>query len=196
LPRFESELKLAIDYQTDDEKNELFGFLQERLRPVLPTRHDLDALGNPAISEALGPLEDLEGGAVTLLPQTIFVEVSSESGNHFVTLVHNNAHRNITSLFGEKKFRAPEEDTVSVIPGFLGSYPNAFLVVNEADLDSFADRISSMRSEDDYTQLLDNYGVRRTSPKFWQQSDAFHAAFEQDAPVEYGLFDYHRLENR
>ena len=196
LPRFESELDLAIDYQTNDEKNELFAFLQERLRPVLPTRHDLEAVGNSAISATLGQLEDLEGGAVTLLPQTIFVEVSSESGNHYVTLVRNNAHLNITSMFGEKKSRVPEEDTVSVIPGFLGSYPNAFLVVNEADLDSFANRISSMRTEDDYTQLLDNYGVRRTSPKFWQQSDAFHAAFEQTAPVEYGLFDYHRLENR
>jgi hypothetical protein len=99
-------------------------------------------------------------------------------------------------MFGEKKSRVPEEDTVSVIPGFLGAYPNAFLVVKEADLGHFADTLSLMRTEDDYAQLLDNYGVRRTSPKFWQQSDAFHAAFEQIAPVEYGLFDYHRLENR
>lgn len=196
LPRFESAMSVAIDYQTNDEKNELFTFLKERLQPVLPTRHDLEAGGHPAINEMLGPLEDLEGGAITLLPQTVFVEVSSESGDHYVTLVRNNAHLNITSMFGEKKARVPEEDTLSVIPGFLGSYPNAFLVVNEADLGLFADRISSMRTEDDYTQLLDDYGVRRTSAKFWQQSDAFHAAFEQLAPVEYGLFDYHRLENR
>jgi hypothetical protein len=99
-------------------------------------------------------------------------------------------------MFGEKKFRAPDEDNVSVVPGFLGAYPNAFLVVNEADLGTFADTISSMSTEDDYTQLLDDYGVRRTSPRFWQQSDVFHAAYEQDAPVEYGLFDFDRLENR
>jgi hypothetical protein len=189
-------MELAIDYQTSDEKNELFALLQERLRPVLPTRHDLYASSSPAISEALGPLEDLQGDAVTLLPQLVFVEISSESGNQYVTLVRNNAHLNITSIFGEKNFRIPEEDTVSVVPGFLGAYPNAFLVVKEADLGSFADRLSSMRTEDDYAQLLDDYGVRRTSPTFWQQSDAFHAAFEQIAPVEYGLFDYHRLENR
>jgi hypothetical protein len=53
-----------------------------------------------------------------------------------------------------------------------------------------------MRTESDYAQLLDDFGVRRTSPAFWQQSDAFHAAFEQDAPVAYGLFDFGRLENR
>ena len=55
---------------------------------------------------------------------------------------------------------------------------------------------STMRTEGDYARLLDTYGVRRTSPNFWRQSDAFHAAYEQDAPVEYGLFDYNRLENR
>jgi len=196
LPRFEHDMTLAIDYQTDDEKNELFAMLKERLRPVLPTRHDLEASAHPAISESLGPLEDLAGDAVTLLPQTVFVQVSSESGDHYVSLIRNNAHLNLTSMFGEDKVRAPEEDTVSVIPGFLGTYPNAFLVVDEADLGSFANSISSMRTEDDYAQLLDNYGVRRTSSNFWQQSDAFHAAFEQIAPVEYGVFDYSRLENR
>jgi hypothetical protein len=68
--------------------------------------------------------------------------------------------------------------------------------VNEADLSRFANIISSMRTEGDYAQLLDNFGVRRTNPNFWQQSDAFHTAFEQNAPVAYGLFDFGRLENR
>ena len=153
-------------------------------------------MGNPAVSTSLAPLEDLMGQAVTLMPQTVFVEISGESGNRYATIVRNNAHLNITSLFGEKKFRAPEEDTLSVIPGFLGAYPNAFLVVDEVDLDRFVDMIATMRVEGDYTLLLDNFGVRRTSPDFWRQGDAFHAAFEIDAPVEYGLFDYNRLENR
>jgi len=196
LPRFESEMNLAIDYQTNDEKSELFGFLQERLRGVLPTQHDLAAIGNPAISDALAPLEDLMGKAVTLMPQTAFVQISGASDNRYVTLVRNNAHLNITSLFGEKKFRMPEEDTLSVIPGFLGAYPNVFLVVDEMELERFVDSVSAMRDEDDYSRLLDDYGVRRTSPKFWQQADAFHAAYKKDAPIEYGLFDFGRLENR
>jgi len=196
LPRFESEMVPAIDYQTDDEKSELFSMLRKRLEPVLPTTHDLDAIGNPAISDALAPLEDLEGQAVTLMPQTVFIEIAGTSGNSYVTLVRNNAHLNITSLFGEKKFRIPEEDTLSVIPGFLGAYPNTFLIVNEFDLERFVAMITTQRTEGDYARLLDNYGVRRTSPTFWGQSDAFHSAYEQDAPVEYGLFDFNRLENR
>lgn len=170
--------------------------LQERLRPVLPTQRDLAANGSPAIASALAPLKDMMGQAVALLPQIMFIEISGQSGEHYVTLVRNNAHLNITSLFGEQKFRIVEEDTVSVVAGFLGAYPNAFLVVNEASIDRFVDVFTTMQSEGDYARMLDDYGVRRTSPNFWQQSDAFHAAFKIAAPVEYGLFDYHRLENR
>ena len=196
LPRFEGRMVPAIEYKTNDEKNELFGLLQKRLGPVLPTTHDLDSLNNAFISETLAPLENLKGQSVTLLPQIAFVEIRGQSGNSYVSLVHNNAHLNITSMFGEKKSRAPQEDTLTVVPGFLGTYPNVFLTVNEPDLEQFVGQLSTMRNEDDYTSLLDSYGVRRTSPKFWQQSDAFHAAYQQSAPVEYGLFDFSRLENR
>lgn len=196
LPQFESELVPAIDYQTDDQKLELYGMLKKRLEPALPTTHDRAAIGDPALGNKLATLEELAGQAITLMPQTVFVEIPGESVNTYVTLVRNNAHLNITSLFGEKKFRIPEEDTMSVVPGFLGAYPNAFFIVNEYDLERFVGMISSMKTEGDYARLLDNFGVRRTSPNFWRQSDAFHAAYEQDAPVEYGLFDYNRLENR
>ena len=196
MPRFESEMIPAIDYQTSDEKNELFGLLQQRLQKVLPTQRSLAAMGNPAISDALAPLEDLMGQAVTLMPQTVFVEISGASGNSYVTIVRNNAHLNITSLFGEKKVRASEEDTLSVVSGFLGAYPNAFLIVDEADIGKFVGKLATMRSEDDYALFLDDYGVRRTSAEFWRQGDAFHSAFEASSPIEYGLFDYSRLESR
>ena len=130
------------------------------------------------------------------MPQTVFIEISGKSGKRYATIVRNNAHLNITSLFGEKKYRAPDEDTLSVVPGFLGAYPKAFLVVKEADLDQYVDTITTMRVESENTKLLDNNRVRRTSPDFWRQGDAFHAAFEIGSPIEYGLFDYNRLENR
>ncbi|MFW2405637.1 MAG: fatty acid cis/trans isomerase, partial [Gammaproteobacteria bacterium] len=196
LPSFESSMTPQIDYRTDDPKAELYAMLQERLQPVLPNTHDYASIVDPNIAQELAPLEKLMGQSVTLMPQTVFVEIAGQSRNSYVTLARNNAHLNITSLFGEKKFRKPDEDTLSVIPGFLGAYPNAFLVVNEFDLERFVDMIASMRTEGDYARLLDNFGVRRTSPDFWRQSEAFHAAYEQAAPVEYGLFDFNRLENR
>jgi len=196
VPRFESELVPGIDYQTNDEKNELFQLLAQRLGPVLSQRYDLEAIRDEAIRNILAPIEDLVGQAATLMPQTALVEILGQSDKTYVTLLRNDAHLNLTSLFGEKKSRKPDEDTLSVIPGFLGSYPNAFFVVSQVELDRFVEMISSLRTEADYSLLLDNYGVRRTNPGFWNQSDVFHAAYRDDAPVEHGLFDFNRFENR
>jgi hypothetical protein len=43
---------------------------------------------------------------------------------------------------------------------------------------------------------MDRYGVRRTDRDFWRHSDVLHRAFQQRAPIEAGLFDYNRLQNR
>jgi hypothetical protein len=196
FPRFESAGVPAIDYQTNDEKNELFQLLAQRLEPVLSQRYDLKVISDETVRNILAPLEELVGQSATLMPQTAFLEIRGESDNTYVTLLSNDAHLNLTALFGEQKSRKPDEDTLSVVPGFLGAYPNAFFVVSEAELGRFVEMISSLQTEEDYALLLDNYGVRRTNPAFWNQGDVFHAAYRDDAPVEHGLFDYNRLENR
>ena len=38
--------------------------------------------------------------------------------------------------------------------------------------------------------------VQSRSPEFWAASDALHEAYARWSPLESGLFDYSRLENR
>ena len=156
----------------------------------------MSSIGNPDLRDTLSRLQDLQGLPVTFMPELTFVEIVGVSGNEFVTIVHNRAHLNITSIFRENKFLAPDEDDLTVVPGFLGSYPNVLLRVDETDIEDFVSLVSKLRTEDDYSQLLDRYAVRRTNPDFWQQSDSFHAGYRARAPIEYGLFDYNRLDNR
>jgi hypothetical protein len=78
----------------------------------------------------------------------------------------------------------------------LGTYPNAFFVVDEKEVSSFVRMIASLQSEEDYAVLLDNYGVRRTNTEFWAQSDVLHDAYRAAAPVDSGVFDFNRFENR
>ena len=55
----------------------------------------------------------------------------------------------------------------------------------------------SMRSEKDYANLVTDYGVRRTNvPLFWPLSDRLNAQYKEDQPIEAGLFDLNRYENR
>jgi hypothetical protein len=196
LPRFEDRLALDIDYQTNDEKSELFSLLRRRLQPVLPATRELSSLGDSGISEALAPLRDLTGASVGQLPQTVFVEIRAGETSHYVTILRNNAHLNITSMFAENDNRVPEEDTLSVVHGLLGSYPNALWRVEASELRSFTASLASIANSADYERFVDEYGVRRTDPLFWQHSDALHAAWQRDARIEYGILDFGRLENR
>ncbi len=196
LPSFEDKSVPAIDYQTADEKLELFGMLAQRLEKVLPSQHTLAAIPESRMRDELDRLNLVVGTPADLMPQTAFVRIKAASGDQYATLVHNNAHLNITSMFGERKARVPEEDTLSIIPGFIGGYPNMFFVVDESDLAIFVDAIAALATEDDYAQLLDAFGIRRTNPEFWRNSDTFHLAYQRLSPLEFGVLDYSRLENR
>ena len=196
LPSFEKNSVVGIDYQTADEKQELFELLDQKLKGALPVRHTMAVIPGDLIRNQLARLSQLVGTPAYLMPQVAFVRIKAASGDQYVTLVHNNAHLNITSLIGEKKERATDEDTLDVIPGFTGSYPNAFYVVDESELTTFVNAISTLQSEQDYSSLLDRYGIRRTNPNFWSNSDTFHSAYRQQYPLASGLLDYGHLENR
>ncbi|MCL6416237.1 fatty acid cis/trans isomerase [Aestuariirhabdus sp. Z084] len=196
LPNFEQDWNPDIDYQTDNQKSELYALLSERLSAVLPQRHRLESIEDAAIRNALQPLSHLQGGPVTLLPQTLYLKITSQAEPQFLTLVRNNAHLNITSMFNEMGKRKPDEDTLDVIPGFIGSYPNAFYQVDRTQLNDFVQQLSSMQSEQDYELLLDRYGVRRTEANFWSLTDPYQRAYRELYPVEGGVIDYSRLENR
>ncbi|MFW2405995.1 MAG: fatty acid cis/trans isomerase, partial [Gammaproteobacteria bacterium] len=126
-----------IRYKTDDEKLELYGMLKEYLAPVLPDRFALTSIADPNLRDALSRLEELQGLPTTLMPEVAFVEIAGDSGSEYLTILHNRAHLNITAVFGEDKNFVPEEDTLTVVSGVLGAYPNVLMRVNETDVEDF-----------------------------------------------------------
>jgi hypothetical protein len=124
------------------------------------------------------------------------VEIVGSGQSEFSTVIRNNAHLNITSLFGEQKLRKPEEDTLTVVPGLIGAYPNVFFVVDMDQLEEFVYRVIEMKDESDYAELVSDFGIRRTNPEFWRHSDRFQEAFSRGAGIQGGILDFARLENR
>jgi hypothetical protein len=102
----------------------------------------------------------------------------------------------VSHLFFDDKRRLPEEDNLTVVRGFLGAYPNAFYHVAQAELADFVSAVEGLSSEEDYQVLLNRFGIRRSNPDFWKHSDAIQAVYQNASPIEAGLFDYNRLENR
>ena len=147
LPNFEAETEPAIAFKTDDEKTELFSMLAQRLENVLPSRHSMAAIKNDSVRKELDRLHKLVGTPATLMPDVTFVRIHGAFGEQYVTLLSNNGHLNMTSVFGEQKNRMPDEDTMSVIAGLVGSYPNAFFEVEEYALATFVENIVTRKTE-------------------------------------------------
>ena len=99
-------------------------------------------------------------------------------------------------MFGEAERRLVTEDTLTIANGVLTAYPNVFLQVSRAQIPELVQSISSLRSEADYSQLLDRYGVRRTQPQFWSVSDQVMNDYRISEPVSSGVLDYNRYDNR
>ena len=184
-----------IPYHTPHPKSELIGMLKKRLAPVLQTSTDIEKLGKTHVSQQLERLSQLKGVALSWLPQLAFLSIEG-SDNLVVTLIHNNGLSNVSHLFFEDKRRLPEEDSLTVVRGLLGAYPNAFYHVTPTELEDFVSAVEGLNNEEDYQALLNRFGVRRSDPDFWKHSDAIQAAYQNASPIEAGLFDYNRLENR
>jgi hypothetical protein len=191
----------SIDYRTNDPKAELFARLRDHLGAALNRRHDLEGEPEAELLEPLKALANLRGRAVSWLPEVAFLAVT-EPGTEAVhphrvfTLLHDDGYSNIASLFHEEDRRLPEEDGLTVARGFIGSYPNAFYRVERGRLPEFVVAVAGLRSEADYRKLVERFGVSRSSPDFWRHSDALHRAYQASDPLEAGLFDFNRLENR
>lgn len=195
-PSFEQKSIPAIPYRTQNEKQELFAFIEEKLRPVLSTQLELATLNNSMLEKQLARLATFSGANTALLPETMFVAINDNGKQQLATIIHNTAHLSITSMFDEHKELIPEEDTITVATGLVGSYPNVFVRVDLSELAEFVDQVLALENQADYAQLLDRFGVRRTSPNFWAYADIILESSKRDNPIEAGILDFNRLENR
>jgi len=188
----------GIKYQTTDYKQELYQQLRQHLSAVIPHNYDLSASNvSDADLWALEQLGDISGKTTSFLPEVVFIRLTDmENNEKFYTLIHNRGFTNVTSLFNDKKNRLPDEDNLTLVNGFIGAYPNAFWDIRSNELDDLIKRIWALSSEADYKDLVDNYGVRRSSEEFWSFSDRVHQEYRKISQVEAGLFDFSRIENR
>lgn len=188
----------SVQYVTDDPKSELLTKLRKQVQPVLSNRYAITDTGFKAEHEfALRQIDHLRGEGLLPIPQLMMLMIESERGEHqLFTLIHNNAHTNISSLFDEKQNRDPKNDTLTLVRGVVGSYPAVYLKLKENQIPELYQRLADMKSEPDYVALLDRFAVRRSSPEFWPFSDQVHQWYRQDQHIEFGLLDYNRYENR
>jgi hypothetical protein len=187
----------GIEYTGGDPKHELYEHLKARIGAALSPQYELGRDPLPAdVRTELSRLADARGVAVSWLPELSMLTLETTQGPQPFTLIHNDGHTNVANMFGEQKRRVPEEDTLTVVPGFLGSYPNAFFKVKQAELPGFVDAVTRLADESNFADLMSRYGIRRSDPGFWAHSDLIFGQVESLDYPDRGVLDYSRIENR
>lgn len=200
-------------FKTDDPQRELYDALIAKLGPMAgppgflyrceqePCNDpDGDAIKHEA-DRAMRTIAGIQGERLQVFPDITLVRVKTAepSADLAYTIIRNKAYFDVTSMFDNEKNRDSrdiEHDTLTVVDGIEGSYPNFFFVVEADELQDFTSRIMAVASRDDYERLVGIYGVRRTSDAFWETADWFQDYYAQQEPMLYGILDLNRYANR
>jgi hypothetical protein len=185
----------GIEYKTNRPKSELLSMMAKRLGPARNRDYSLSRVAKrESVYNPLLRLQRLRGKGVSLLPQVSLLRIPNVG---VFSVIRNDGYTNVARLFFDKSRRVPEEDTLSVVYGYIGDHPNAFYNVTIAELEGFVDMIEELEGERDYQELALRYGVTRDDPGFWAFADILQSEFRRIAgPLNSGLLDFNRLETR
>jgi hypothetical protein len=150
---------------------------------------------------AMHAIADIKGEALRAFPDVAFVRIKTASPETDLayTLIRNKAYLSVTSLLVDESKRDQGDyahDTLTVVRGTEGSYPDFFFVVEPEELEDFANRYINIQTRDDYEHFVGIYGIRRTNDSFWETADWFQDEYAEQEPVQSGLFDLNRYTNR
>lgn len=203
-----------IEFKTEDVKKEFFVKLTRHMQKAqsnrgdfinrcreFPAECDLRGLSKDAvrIQKALQQISDIGGARTNVFSDTTFLRIKVDGSlkNDLVyTIVRNKSFLNTTSLTESKKMRVLSEDTIDIVPGFVGAYPNFFMVIPVTKIDDFVAEYQKVDGREKYFALVEKYGIRRTNPEFWKISDWFYEKHLRDNTIAAGLFDLNRYKNR
>ncbi|MBL0707598.1 MAG: fatty acid cis/trans isomerase [Sulfurimonas sp.] len=171
-----------INYDTYNEK-----------APTMPERfdsvEDMIAGARSLTAPGTGFLKNIVDGGVNV----IYVRVEMLDGTYKTyTLIANRWHSNVNSLFSEDSRLDSSKDTLDIIPGLVGSYPNGFMYVHYKDLPEFFDVLKNFKKNKVYKEKILKYFILRSDKNFWEAFDWFLDYFNRYDPINAGLFDLNR----
>ena len=108
------------------------------------------------------------------------------------SFIVNRWHDNVNSYNKEEKTFDAKKDTLDIIEGSVGSYPNVFFDVKEEELPDFFEMIKNFEDRPEYWAKAKHYAVSRSDENFWDYFDWFQKRFEQEQPLQAGLYDLNR----
>lgn len=210
---YPSPMPAGIRFRSEDPKRE---FLEGLVRGHFnrETGINFDPYNYRAAGEDYPPLPDhylnmkdyIQGFLAVSAPGTAFVRFVNDhnanvafirirmpdNNDKVVSMVVHRWHNNVRFFIGDNFTEDHSKDQIEFFPGFIGSYPNYFFDVKEADLPDFFSLLHNFDNSPQDIRQLEKYGVNRASKNFWQEYDWFQNRFRKEDPIHSGLFDLNR----
>lgn len=139
------------------------------------------------------PFEEYAG--LMHLPENTFLRVTRKGERTVYTLIRNRHHTNVAFMMGEKRRHKPKNDTLTLYPGIIGSYPNFIFNVEANEIPWFVEALREADSKKGFEEVVEKWGVRRTHPGFWEILADITAWHKSQDPLQAGIFDINRYEN-
>lgn len=133
--------------------------------------------------------------AMHWLPEVTLLRVHKDTEDTLYTLLRNRAHSNVAFMLGESLRHQEERDSLTIYPGLIGSYPNFIFDLPAQSLPLWLEAMKGVKTEKDFEQVVQTFGIRRTHPRFWQVLEAIQAWHRQQQPLEAGVLDINRYKN-
>ncbi|MFI5315679.1 MAG: fatty acid cis/trans isomerase [Myxococcota bacterium] len=186
-----------VKYGSKDVVGELLAKIIARAGAAAGPPDDLNrctakACSAPGVETSLRKLAGVRGPWVVLMPELSVLRVR---GQGLYSLIHDRAHTNVAFMFDEGERLEPEKDIVTLARGISGSYPNFIFDVTPGEIDSFVNSLLALHNDANLDDLVDRFGVRRTSPRFWSTVDEIQAEYARTEPTQASLFDLDRYVN-
>ncbi|MBL4866365.1 MAG: fatty acid cis/trans isomerase [Pseudomonadales bacterium] len=137
--------------------------------------------------------KDIE--AIRFFPDITFIRVFDNEERQVYSLIRNRAHSNVAYIFGENSRLIPENDTLTIYPGILGSYPNFIFNLSAKDIPLLVGKLQQVSTQTEFEEIIEIWGVRRTHPDFWAIFHDFSTYLEETNITEAGIFDMSRYKN-
>lgn len=133
-----------------------------------------------------------ENNFANYFPELTFLRITGNNKTKVYSIIRNREHENISWILGEEFRLAPEEDSLTLIEGFAGAYPNLFLTVADGQLANFLVDIKLIKTKKDFNSFIKKYGVNRTDDKFWDLYDSLNSNYSEFDKLEAGVLDLTR----
>ncbi|MDX9730529.1 MAG: fatty acid cis/trans isomerase [Bdellovibrionales bacterium] len=130
--------------------------------------------------------------ALVLVEARTRANETSGSSPRIYTLIRNREHENIAWMFVENLRLDPNADTLTLIRGVAGGYPNQIFALSESEVPAFVRATLRIKNEAQYRSMRRKFGLDRMSPNFWTKFDTLQNHFLKSQPEETGYLDLSR----